>query len=107
MGSGVLNKLHDLPLYRQYVRNEQQSKSAVIYNFYQRGLIPWKLSCEHDNKTRADVVEKLSAAGPESNHAIQYILWEAIAFLCAPIFTLCIFQCVKSNRSSFVFLFTI
>lgn len=59
MGSGVLNKLHDLPLYRQYVRNEQQSKSTVMYNFYQRGLIPWKLSCEHDNKTRADVVDKL------------------------------------------------
>lgn len=110
MGSGVLAKLHDLPLYNKYVRFEYQSKSSVSFDFMMRSLIPWKLSCEHDGKTRAEVLSRLSVAGPKDNSSIEIILMEAIGFLVAPFITFCIYLCVKSSNAAattFVFLFTI
>lgn len=60
MQSGVLKKLRDLPLYGKYMTNDQRVKQAVEYNFMARDLIPWKLSCDETNMTRADIVSQLS-----------------------------------------------
>lgn len=111
MNSGVLAKLHDLPLYNQYVRNEYSAKTNVKYNFMTRSLIPWKLSCDQAAGTsRIEVIYGLQNSGPRQNESVQMIFAEGICFLVAPIVTYLVFLCMKSSKAaktSFVFLFTI
>jgi hypothetical protein len=46
MENGVSKKLHELPMYTAYVKNEQSVKDDIKYKFMMRELIPWKLTCD-------------------------------------------------------------
>ena len=43
MNSGVLKKLHELPLFNMYVKDEFSAKMNIKYDFMTRSRIPWKL----------------------------------------------------------------
>jgi len=44
--SGVLQALLYLPLYKQTNMEAESIKERVIYDFWTRSTIPWKLECE-------------------------------------------------------------
>ena len=62
----MLEQLHTLPRYYDYYTPDMEAiKRKTFYNFLARPNIPWKLKCEANQITRADLI------GMYNNGAIQ------------------------------------